>query len=80
MENTTRLHPDDMKALAELIADKIAEQKAKPEPLLNLKELAGVIGVPYNTLNKKKLPFKRIGTDGRKRYIASEVLKALRTK
>jgi hypothetical protein len=80
MENTTRLHPDDMALLADLIANRLTQSKAKPEPLLNLKELSETIGVPYGTLAKKKLPCRRMGRHGRKMYVASEVMQALSVK
>lgn len=76
--NYIRIHPDDLKTLAELLADRIATNSTKPEPLLSLKQLASAINVPYSTLAKKELPFHRMSKGGRKLYRASEVMRAVR--
>jgi hypothetical protein len=78
MENIVRLHPDDMSILAELVARKISGIKEEDEKLLNLKDLAVVLDVPYSTLSKKSLPFHRTGRRDRKLYRKSEVFEYLK--
>jgi hypothetical protein len=78
MENIVRLHPEDMSILAELVARKISGIKEEDEKLLNLKDLAVVLDVPYSTLSKKSLPFHRAGRRDRKLYRKSEVLTYLK--
>ncbi|MDR0305603.1 MAG: hypothetical protein LBI42_02075 [Chitinispirillales bacterium] len=70
-----RLHPDDINLLANQIADNMREVKNESEKLLNKKELAKRLGIPYSTLLPKSLPFHRVGRGGRKMYRESEVVK-----
>ena len=75
---TIRLHPDDMQALAQMVARQIKTAQAEPERLYNLKELAEVLNIPYSTLSKRKLKPCKIGKNGRKMYRISDVLDAKR--
>ena len=78
MERIVRLHPDDMALLADLVASRLSGLKAKEDKLLNLKELAKELDIPYSTLSKKRLPFSRTGRGDRKLYRKGEVLEYLK--
>ena len=67
----------DIEKLAEIIT-KHLQKNEEDEKLLNLKELAETIGIPYSTLSKKKLPFHRVGRKSQKLYSKSDVLKFLK--
>lgn len=78
-----RLHPDDIAAIVQGLSAVLTAWNASALvpvkddlKLLNLKELSEALGIPYKTLQKKKLPFTRLGgtrRGNRKCYVLSKV-------
>lgn len=52
MEDTVRLHPDDIQAIVTGLAEVFLTAKNAPEPFVDINELKEIIGVPLPTIYK----------------------------
>ena len=74
-----KLSDEDIEKIAQQLLLHLQQgPQATIEPLLNMKQLSETIGISYNTLYKKRLPFHRSGRKGRKLYKASEVIASMK--